>query len=208
MKKIFLISILLFFMAVSVRSSFAKVTPTASPSATLTPVITETPYPTLIPRTDLTQKTEEIVEPLRRILNDQKLGTVFPSNFLKYAIRGSVNAGVPPNTIVLLLLLPGVAGLIAAVRQLVGLRGFGIFLPAALSVVFVAVGPIVGIGLFLLIVAVSTITRLILRKLPLIFFSQKLSIIETLLLYVPKKINLYLFAFRYLHILLTGLSAK
>jgi len=38
-------------------------------------------------------------------------------------------------------------------------------LPAALSVVFVAIGPLVGIGLFLLIVAVSTVVRLALRKL-------------------------------------------
>lgn len=53
---------------------------------------------------------------------------------------------------------------IAFSRNVVGIRGFGIFLPAALSVVFVATGPIIGIGLFLIIVAVSTLLRLILRK--------------------------------------------
>jgi len=60
--------------------------------------------------------------------------------------------------------LPGVAALIAAARHLVGIRGFGIFLPAALSVVFVATGPVVGIGLFLVIVFVSTTTRIALRR--------------------------------------------
>jgi hypothetical protein len=54
---------------------------------------------------------------------------------------------------------------IALSRNIVGIRGFGIFLPAALSVVFVATGPLVGIGLFLLIVLVSTFVRLVLRKL-------------------------------------------
>ena len=44
------------------------------------------------------------------------------------------------------------AALIAAARHLIGIRGFGIFLPAALSVSFVATGPIVGIIIFLLIV--------------------------------------------------------
>ncbi len=72
---------------------------------------------------------------------------------------------MPPNTIILLLLLPMVAAVIASARHLLGIRGFGIFLPAALSIVFVATGPVVGIALFLLIVAVSTMARMALRKL-------------------------------------------
>jgi len=124
--------------------------------------ITPTAVPT--PRADLTQESEETVEPLKRLLEEQQLGPVWPSNPLKYAIRASIAAGVPPNTLVLLLLLPGVAAVIAAARHLVGLRGFGIFLPASLSVVFVATGPIVGILLFLVIVTVSTLLRISLRK--------------------------------------------
>ncbi|MEK7497364.1 MAG: 7TM domain-containing protein, partial [Patescibacteria group bacterium] len=84
-----------------------------------------------------------------------------------YAIRNAIDVGVPTNTIVLLLLLPVVAFIIAASRHLVGLRGFGIFLPAALSVVFVATGPVVGIALFLGIVFLSVATRFILNKLQL-----------------------------------------
>lgn len=101
---------------------------------------------------------------LKKLLEEQKLGPVWPSNPLKYAIRGAVQAGVPANTIVLLLLLPLVAAIIAAARHLVGIRGFGIFLPAALSIVFVSTGPVVGIGLFLVIVFVSTFSRMLLRK--------------------------------------------
>lgn len=116
------------------------------------------------PRPDLTQETKETVEPLKQLIDGQKLGSVLPGNPIKYAIRAAVTAGVPPNTIILLLLLPGVAALIAAARHLVGIRGFGIFLPAALAVTFVATGPVVGIGLFLVIVIVSTLTRMLLRK--------------------------------------------
>lgn len=121
-------------------------------------------HPTATPRPDLTQQTQETVEPLRRLLDEQVLDSVWPFNPIKYAIRASVGAGVPPNTIVLLLLLPGVAALIAAARHLVGVRGFGIFLPAALAVTFVATGPVVGIGLFLIIVFVSTSVRIALRR--------------------------------------------
>lgn len=102
---------------------------------------------------------------MEEILATQVLGPVWPANFLKYAIRGAIGAGVPANTLVLLLLLPLIALVIAAARNIVGIRGFGIFLPAALSVVFVATGPLVGIGLFLLIIAISTAVRTILRRL-------------------------------------------
>ena len=134
---------------------------TASPSAT--PALSPTPLPT--PAPDITQKTQETLGPLEKLLREQVLGGVWPVNPVKYAIRGAVSAGVPANTIVLLLLLPIVTFVIAFSRNVVGIRGFGIFLPAALAVTFVATGPVVGIGLFLVIVLVSTATRIVLRKL-------------------------------------------
>jgi hypothetical protein len=140
--------------------AFAKATPT--PTSTPAPIITPTPDPV---RVDITQKSVETLGPLEKLLKDQKLGSVWPFNPVKYAIRASVASGVPANTIVLLLLLPIVALVIAFTRNVIGIRGFGIFLPAALSVVFVATGPVVGIGLFLVIVIVSTAMRMILRKL-------------------------------------------
>jgi hypothetical protein len=145
--------------------ALARAIPTISPSpeasASATPVATVAPTP--VP--DITQKTQETLGPLEQLLKSQNLASVWPYNPIKYAIRGAVAAGVPANTIVLLLLLPIMTFVIAFSRNVVGIRGFGIFLPAALSVVFVATGPIVGIGLFLIIVAVSTFLRLVLRKL-------------------------------------------
>jgi hypothetical protein len=139
----------------------ASPSPSPSPEATATPEPSPTPTPT--PRPDLTQTTEEAVGPLEKLLNEQYLGPALPFNPLKYAIRSAVAAGVPANTIVLLLLLPLIALVIATARHFIGLRGFGIFLPAALAVVFVATGPIVGITIFLAIVIFSTIFRMILR---------------------------------------------
>lgn len=130
-------------------------------TASATPTIT--PLPSPIP--DITQKSVETLGPLEQILKSQVLGSVWPYNPIKYAIRGAVASGVPANTIVLLLLLPIMTFAIAFSRNIVGIRGFGIFLPAALSVVFVATGPLVGIGLFILIITTSTFVRLMLRKL-------------------------------------------
>lgn len=172
MKKFFVaVLFLLIVLMFSVSDSTAQNVPVSiaptedSIEATSSATFLERMTPTPMPRTDLTKETEESVEPLIKILDTQKLGSILPFNPVKYAIRGAIDAGVPPNTLVLLLLLPGVAALIAAARHLLGVRGFGIFLPAALSVVFVATGPLAGIGLFLVIVFIATLVRIILRKL-------------------------------------------
>lgn len=153
----------------SASAQAARRTPSPIPSPSATPQVSITPQPTPVsaPRLDITQKSQESVGPLEKILQGQKLGKWGPTNAVKYAIRNAISAGVPANTLVLLLLMPLVAAVIAAARHFVGLRGFGIFLPAALSVVFLATGPILGIGLFLVIVTVSTVARLVIRKLKL-----------------------------------------
>lgn len=161
-----------FFMPASLHAQTRRITATATPTPIVTEatasatLITETPTPEPV-RTDLTQQSNESTEPLKKILDSQELGSVWPFNPIKYAIRSAVNSGVPANTIVLLLLLPLVAAFIATARNIIGVRGFGIFLPAALAVSFVATGPLVGIGLFLVIVGVSTAARIFLRKLKL-----------------------------------------
>lgn len=140
---------------------------TPVPSPTIEATVSATIQPTEMPRIDLTQKTEDSVGPLEKLIKEQEIGNTWPLNPVKYAIKNSVNAGVPANTIVFLLLLPIVATVIAGTRTIVGIRGFGIFLPAALSITFVAIGPILGILLFSAIVVISTTVRIITRKLKL-----------------------------------------
>lgn len=137
---------------------------TSSGEATASAMIEPTPSSTPEPRPDLTQSTQETIGPLEQIIAQQNIEHATPFNFVRFSIKRAVDAGVPPNTIVLLLLLPVVAAIIAASRHMIGLRGFGIFLPAALSVVFVAIGPLVGILFFLLIVFATTSSRLVLKK--------------------------------------------
>ena len=172
-RKLFFSVLVAIFLCLSVfrGQANAQRTVTTAPTdnvditATASATFIENPTVTPVPKSDLTEESEQTVEPLKKILESQQLNSVWPFNPIKYAIRSAVAANVPPNTIVLLLLLPAIAALIAAARHLVGLRGFGIFLPAALAVTFVATGPLVGIGLFLVIVFVSTTYRMILRRL-------------------------------------------
>lgn len=116
---------------------------------------------------DLTEATPEVKGKLERYLQEQPMGPLTITNFLQYSIRRMVQKGVAANTIVLILLFPLVAAIIAGSRHVVGIRGFGIFLPAVLSVVFVATGIIQGLILFLTIILVATGSRMFLRKLKL-----------------------------------------
>ena len=89
------------------------------------------------------------------------------NNFLQYAISQAIDKGVSPDTIVLVLLFPLVASLIAAARHLLGFQGFGIFVPAALTVALVATGIKVGLILFLAIYLMANLARKITQKLKL-----------------------------------------
>jgi hypothetical protein len=116
---------------------------------------------------DLTETEGETKGKLRQYLEEQELGPLNFTNFIRHAIRQAVSRGVPANTIVLVLLFPVVAAIIAASRHLLGLRGFGIFIPAVLSVAFVATGLGSGVLIFLVILVVATIGRVILKRLKL-----------------------------------------
>lgn len=119
------------------------------------------------PKSDITETQGEAKGRLERYLEEQQIGPLNITNFMQYAVRAGVKRGVPPNTLVLILLFPLVTAIIAASRHLIGLRGFGIFVPAMLSVAFVATGVLAGIVLFLVIIGVATLGRHLLKYLGL-----------------------------------------
>lgn len=88
-------------------------------------------------------------------------------NIFQQLIRQAIISGVSIETIVLLLLLPLVVSVVAAARHFIGFRGFGILIPATISVVLAATGIVNGILVFLTILAVATFARIVLRKLKL-----------------------------------------
>jgi len=85
-------------------------------------------------------------------------------NVFQPLITQAIAQGVSEETIVLLLLLPLVASLVAAARHLVGFRGFGILIPMAIAVTFVATGIATGMLVFLTILTIATLIRRFLEK--------------------------------------------
>ncbi len=90
--------------------------------------------------------------------------TLTPFNFAAYSVQESVRAGVPSRTIILILLLPMLATIIAFIRHVVGLPSIGLLVPIALSITLLSTGITAGLILLASIILGSTFARLILRK--------------------------------------------
>lgn len=88
-------------------------------------------------------------------------------NTLQYLISQAIFRGVSEETIVLLILLPLVASVVAAARHLFGFRGFGILIPTAIAVIFVVTGITSGLFVFLIVLVVATLARRLLKTLRL-----------------------------------------
>ncbi len=171
-KRLCLLLVLVLLSFASVSACFAQTESTSSAEATISAELlaTQSAVATpaaikLAPKEDVTQPTVEVKGRLERYLDEQTLGPVGPTNVLRYAIRSAVRRGVPPNTIVLVLLFPVIAAIIASARHLIGLRGFGIYIPAVLSVAFVATGMVAGIALFAVILLIGMYGMRLLRHL-------------------------------------------
>ncbi|MBU0978788.1 hypothetical protein KKF92_03105 [Patescibacteria group bacterium] len=138
----------------------------ASPSAEIEQKIQEQKDKDI---TDTSGQTKSI---LVAYLDDNPPEPLSWNNFLEHAVRYAVKQGVQPNVIVLVILFPLIATLIAASRHIIGLRGFGIYIPAVLSVALVSTGVFEGTIIFLAIILTT-------------FFSKKL-IAKTKLPYLPR----------------------
>ena len=108
---------------------------------------------------DLTETTGKQKSKLAAFLDENPIDPLGWNNFIQHSIRYSADQGVPVTTMVLVLLFPLVASLIAASRHVIGLRGFGVYTPAVLSVALVSTGIIEGIMIFLGIVGAAVIAK-------------------------------------------------
>jgi len=93
-------------------------------------------------------------------------------NFFSYLVNYTVLRGIPENAVILILMLPIVATIIVIIRQILGLKTLGIYLPSILTVTFLATGFVNGIIIFVIILLAGTGFRLILRKMKLLYLPR------------------------------------
>jgi len=89
------------------------------------------------------------------------------TNFAPFAIQYAIEAGVPTNTIVLILLLPLLATIVVAFRYIVGLSGIGLLVPIALSITLLATEVTPGFIMLAAIIIASLVSRFLLKRFPI-----------------------------------------
>ena len=80
--------------------------------------------------------------------------------------------GVSIETIYLILALPFIATLIAAFRQLIGIKSFGIYTPLVLTFAFWAIGIKYGLAIFIVIFLTGTAVRYLLKNFRLLYMPR------------------------------------
>jgi hypothetical protein len=94
------------------------------------------------------------------------------TNFMSFGINFLVNQGVPINNITLILMLPVIATILSVSRQFIGIKAFGIITPAMTTLSFLVLGLQYGLLVFAVVLLAGTVTRLILRKLRLLYLPR------------------------------------
>lgn len=104
--------------------------------------------------------------------SERAVSRLTPWNALSYVVNTLVNAGVPTSSIVLILMLPIVATLLAFSRQIIGIKAFGIFTPAAVTLSFLAIGLKYGLIIFVVVLLTATASRFVLRRFRLLYLPR------------------------------------
>jgi hypothetical protein len=88
-------------------------------------------------------------------------------------IKLFVNQGVPLETVVLILMFPIIATLIVFLRQVLGIKAFGIYTPLIITFAFLATHDLrYGIAIFISVILVGMLTRFLLRPLRLLYLPR------------------------------------
>jgi hypothetical protein len=88
-------------------------------------------------------------------------------------IKLFVNQGVPLETVVLILMFPIIATLIVFLRQVLGIKAFGIYTPLIITFAFLATHDLrYGIAIFISVILVGMLTRFLLKPLRLLYLPR------------------------------------
>lgn len=87
-----------------------------------------------------------------------------PWNILSNLIDAMLTNGIPSDTVILLLVLPVIATILAFLKQVVGITTFGLYTPTIIALSFMALGWQIGIPSLLFIIAAGYGTRSLLSR--------------------------------------------
>lgn len=138
----------------------------ASPAATASNSAKEKEEIEKIKKSDVTQpEEEEEKREFLRLFKNRPADHLTVTNFMAYGVQYAVKSGVPANTIILILLLPFLACIVAAFRHIIGLPSLGLLVPIAFSITLLATGISAGAILLAAILLASGLARFLLKRL-------------------------------------------
>lgn len=127
------------------------------------------------------KKADEILEAVREsgishnlisFYSERGIKDLGITNFMSYTINYLINRGVSTDNIILMLMLPIIATIIAFTRQFLGIKTFGIYTPTIITLSFLATGLKYGLTIFLVILTAATLIRLIFKRFRLLYLPR------------------------------------
>ena len=109
---------------------------------------------------------------------DAAAAAVRPWNLLSWLVNYMLTHGVSSQTVILLLVLPIIATILAFTKQVIGITTFGLFAPSIITLSFLVLGWWVGVLFLLFILATGYATRTFMRRWRLLYI-PKVAIILT-----------------------------
>jgi hypothetical protein len=104
--------------------------------------------------------------------SSRTINQISVTNFISFGINYLVNHGVPINNIVLILMIPVIASILSFARQVIGFKAFGLITPAMTTLSFLGMGLYTGLIVFVVVLLSGTLTRLLLRRLRLLYLPR------------------------------------
>lgn len=101
-----------------------------------------------------------------------------PWNILSSLVNTMLTKGVPSQTVILLLVLPFIAMILAFLKQVVGITTFGLYTPSIIALSFLALGWKLGVFFLLFILFTGYATRAFMKRWRLLYI-PKVAIILT-----------------------------
>lgn len=95
-----------------------------------------------------------------------------PFNFMSFGINYIVQKGIPTNSLLLILMLPIIATIVAFFKQVVGVTTMGVYTPSIITLSFIALDIKFGLLIFLMILLFGSFTRLFLRRYRLLYIPR------------------------------------
>lgn len=107
---------------------------------------------------------EEQRDEVFQLLDQRPIESLTLFNVFGFVVQYAISAGVPANTVVLILLLPVLSTLIAFIRHVIGLPSLGLLVSVSLAITLLATGITAGLILLMSTILSSSLSRMILRN--------------------------------------------